>query len=659
MAMVGGTLIYLDRRMPGTPAPVMPIALLIGGALVFGLVAAGSRRPPGTGGTRPVERFPNDFALPRGTISSLVRGLGVAAVTAGVYAVFGYSPLVLGGWIAAMVLAGESLAVDRRPTPAADRLGPGEWAFLAAVVAGLACLLLPHLASMPYEFSTDEIYSTATVRDFQSGRERDPFGLVQWWGLPAMWFAVAGLTAHAVGASIESMRLVSALTGLAAIVPLYVWVRAVLGRGTARLATLLFAFGNAYIAWGRIALHQNSPVLVLCVALALLAVGLRDRCPLRVFLGGIALGLGFHTYPSGQILLFIWAAVLVAAVVTGSASIRSVGAVGALSGFGALLAIGPMLVTISTSWSAFLMRARAIAISNPEAVERLGVMLRVDPGTAASENTIRAMLSFNGPYPYVTYTNPGNGFVDPVMGVLLWLGLALALARPHRLGTLVCAIGFAAVYTIGFLTEGAPVHGRLLVALPFVAALGAVAVRRIGVAIAPGEGGAVVRRRLGIAFAAGFIALNLGIYRNYVGDQITRGRNDEVTAIGRSMGVGVASPGPMGRFLGREPRWDPNTLAVLVTGEDNPVFDWADEKAWRDWMAFFSDPSAVVVVPDVASFTEVLPTEFRRGGWSGAVLFMRTDAWNRERDLLYARYPNLTHRTITDSRRLIEVRVAR
>lgn len=660
VAALGSVLIYLDDRIPGDPVAPAPIIALLAGAVAFAIAARRERRPDVAVDPGPTGAIPAGLEIPPASRRGLGTAVVLCAVTTTVYAVFGYNPLVLAGWLGAWVVASRALWSGRGTAAAHTRLVAGEIWFLAAVMAGLAVLVLPYLATLPYEFSTDEIYSSGTVRDFADGRVTDPLGLVRWWGLPALYFALAGAVGNVIGTSIEAIRALTAVTAIVTILPFYLWIRTLHGRNTATLATLLLAFAHAFIGWGRIALHQNSPVLVLTVAMALLSVGMRDRCPVKILWGGIALGLGFHTYPSGQIIVVIWTAALGAAVVLRSTSWKTVAPIAALSGLGFLLAVAPMLVNMVGSWTAFTARAQAVAMSNPAALELMGRHLGLtDAATIMRENLIRGLLSFNGAYPYVTYFNPGHGFIDPATGVLLWLGVAFALTRLRHFGLALAVVGFGAIYAVGFLTEGAPVHGRLLVALPFVAVLAAEALGVLGRAIAPGGDAASLRHRLAGAFILAFVILNLAIFRNYVHDQVRRARSDAVTAIGRSLGVGVEMTSPLGRFFGQEPRWQPGSLVLLITDEQYPVFRWADEEAWKTWMGFFSDESRVEILPDVSAFVDVPEAAFLNGFWNRAILYMRREVWERDQAALLAAYPDLRHEPLTSNRQLVTVFVSR
>ena len=664
----GGFRLHAEVRGAGDPVGMAPVIAVAVAALAFALVEARRTRPgrmsAGDAGVfqgNGLDRIPAGLEVPRGGRRRLGGALGLGLAGSALYGALGFGTVVLAAWMASLVLAVAALWPFRRgPGPGDDRTTPGEALFLAAVMGVLALLVLPYAASMPFEISTDEIYSTAEVRDFAAGRSDNPLGLAGWWGLPALQFAVLAVIGVVTGTSIEAMRLVSGLVAVATVIPFYLWVRSLNGRTTAIVATAMLAASHSFIGWGRIALTQNVPVLLFAVGAALLAIGLRRGCALRVLLGGMALGFGWYTYPSAQILILVWGALLLSAVVLRTDRARDLAPAAALSLVGFALVALPMFVNVFTQWDAFTMRADAVSIMNPEAVALMGGRMGLEnPEAIVRENLLRGLLSFNGAYPYVTYYNPRAGFIDPVSGALLWLGVGIALVRIRDIGLRLPLIGFLGVYVAGLLTEGAPVHGRLLIGVPCVAILSATAFLRIGRALVPDPARGRARRRLTVAFLGLFVILNLTMFRGFVGAQLASGTNDVATAIGRTLGVGVEAVNPLARFFGQAPSWDPRTLVVLLDDPANPLYNWADREAWVTWAAFFSDPRRVFHLTDAAEFHAAAPGEYANGFWTDAVLFMRTSTWERERDVLTARFPGLRQEYITDNHRISAVYVSR
>ena len=80
------------------------------------------------------------------------------------------------------------------------------------------------------------------------------------------------------------------------------------------------------------------------------------------------------------------------------------------------------------------------------------------------------------------YSNHGHGFVDPLTGILLWIGVAVLGIRVIRRradeGVLLALSGFLILWlSFAFIVNKAPNYTRLLVTLPFVAYLVTEAVR--------------------------------------------------------------------------------------------------------------------------------------------------------------------------------------
>ncbi len=665
-ASYGVVSLALITAAPGDPFPVLQVAAILLGAALFALGSDdGGAAPEGgrLGRTDAPEgraRFePWAGGIPGAARRRLAGALALAVGVAVLYGTRGYHPLLLLGWVASWLLATHALwPFRRRPEPGA-RLTAGELGFLGALVVAASLLFFPYLDALPYEISTDEIYFTGSVRAFAEGAERNPLGLAPWWSLPSLHFASVSWLAPAIGTSIEAMRLVSGLTALLILAPFYLWIRALHGRTVATVATVLLPFAHAFIPWGRVALHQNAPVLLLAVAIALLTTGMRDRCPVKVLWGGIALGLGFYTYPSGQILIVMWLLVLAALYLARAAPGRAVLPVAALSLLGFTLVIGPMVANALIDFGRFTERAEAIAITNPAVLERLGELWGLDAaGDVVRENLKRGLLAFNGRYPYVTYFNPDHPLLDPATGTLLWLGLGLAAVCLRHPGLLLAVIGFLAVYLPNLLTEGAPVHGRLLLALPLVAVLSAEALVRFVRVVIPAR----IRSRESWLRGAALVAivlLNLHIFHEFARHQMTTGRNDAVTAIGRTLGGGIELEGPLKRFFGQGKTWPPRHHVFFVSEEEAPIFLWAGPHDWHAWISFFSDSALVHEVPDVDAFLAPDTGPSSLFFWDRLTLFLPTRVWERNAARLLERHPHLERTTITPNRRLTAIEIQR
>ena len=108
------------------------------------------------------------------------------------------------------------------------------------------------------------------------------------------------------------MRLLHALVGLLAVAATYALFRQLMPRGWAFLASLLVGFSHAMFMISRLAMRENTAVLLLVVALALLLWGLRENHELATFLGGVVAGLGFYVYYPARVAFPIWVVFLIA-----------------------------------------------------------------------------------------------------------------------------------------------------------------------------------------------------------------------------------------------------------------------------------------------------------------------------------------------------------
>ena len=160
------------------------------------------------------------------------------------------------------------------------------------------------------------------------------------------------------------------------------------------------------------------------------------------------------------------------------------------------------------------------------------------------------------------YPNYGHGFLDPLMGILLWVGVAivgLGLIRRRRddEGALLMLGGFVALWlAFALLVNKAPNYTRLLITLPFVAYLVVEALRWAtnrwrSVRYAP-------QLIVGV-FVVAVVALNVSAARDYV-------------QLGRKQGEPIGSTG---RFAAA--RDDvPGQKFYVASSETQPYYEWGN-----------------------------------------------------------------------------------
>jgi hypothetical protein len=215
------------------------------------------------------------------------------------------------------------------------------------------------------------------------------------------------------------------------------------------------------------------------------------------------------------------------------------------------------------------------------------------------------------------YVNPGHGFVDPVTGILLWLGVgvvAVGLIRRRREdeGALLMLVGFLVLWlSFAFAVNKAPNYTRLLVTLPFVAFFVVESLRwlvdrwrsmRYGPPVVVG------------AFVAALVVWNLSIGWDFI--QQGRREGDPIGSTGRYVHAHENVPGQK---------------YFVATSDVRPYYVWGNDTASRERILLFSPKVTPQVVDPQAlqQFSAAPPF----------ALLMRREVWQPAAAQLADRYP--------------------
>lgn len=436
-------------------------------------------------------RFPTGAVKDRVSKETIFRVALAAGAAGGLISLVryhekGYSDSMLLLWLVGLVglsvfLWSKSVALPR--IARIDLLAP------AGLAVAFAPLYLISLYEKPVQVSSDEVAIIGVSDYFTEARNVDPFGPSYYLGRPTMLFLAWGRLGELLGGlDLYHMRLLHALFGLLTLAACYALFVQLLPRGWAMFATAVVGVSHSMLMISRLAMRENTAVLVEVVALALLLWGLRNNHLFVTFWGGVIAGLGFYVYFPSRAAFPIWLAFLVvlALVLRRSFPLQRLGLLAAAALAGFVLMAGPIVI------------AEANANLPPEAqpqkdslmIYKLGrdkqwqwmgtptfaeaYKINVKWGLSAFNNKIRD-------HGFI-YDNLGHGFVDPLTGILLWFGVGLIGVRLVRRraaeGPLLAIVGFLILWvSFAFVVNKAPNYTRLLVTLPFVAYLVAVAVR--------------------------------------------------------------------------------------------------------------------------------------------------------------------------------------
>jgi hypothetical protein len=560
----------------------------------------------------------------QGPLAALVLGLALGVGSLVWYDRSGYSRGMLWAWLASLALLAAFFGSRSRAVPRIARLD-------VAVAPALALLFSPlyllALYRWPVQVSSDEVAVLNVSRDYGMRHHVDLFGLSEYLARPALLFVAWGKMGHLLGGvNLYHMRLLEACFGLVGIAASYALFRQLLPRGWAICASCLVGFSHSYLVISRLAMRENTALLAEVIALALLLWGVRHDNELASFLGGIVAGLGFYVYYPSRATFPLWVLFLVAAAVMyrHRFPLRSLARLGAIGALGFVLMAGPIHI------------AENGAPLTEQKPQRETLMIYKD-GRRVQRDWVFAKSTWDGYWINVKnglgtfndrvidhgwiYKNPGHGFVDPLTGLLLWLGVGVVGIRLFRrragpeslllLGSfLILWLSFA------FVVNKSPNYTRLLVTVPFVAYLVTEALRWLA-----GRWRSVPRA--GTVIAVGLVGLiaiwNLTIAWDFI--QAGKRTGDSIGSTGRYVTAHAGIPG----------------IHFYMSADDNgnnAYYDWGNNGLTPERLRVFAaDDSQIgnAVNPyDLQNFAA--PPPF--------AIFMRRPLWQTVATTFAARYPH-------------------
>jgi 4-amino-4-deoxy-L-arabinose transferase-like glycosyltransferase len=482
LAAAGYAQSLADQRL----TPLRALAVYVGAALLYVL------------STRPRPSPALSSAPPQLALCIDWRLLGWALVFAALaFASLGDNRFTLQGvlpWLLAMALSVWALRAQPAPprTDSAARAGWlrvswGNLALLGAMLAG-AWLRFYRLAELPADLGWDLPYNYADVQSILRGEPQVFFPANM--GREGLFFYLAAGVARIVGLSPYSLRLTSALVGVAAIPAVYLLARTCADRETGLYAVWLLAFSKWHVMLSRSGYRVSLMPLLATLALYGLARGLRRGSARDWAWCGLCTGLGLWSYKAFVFVLPVIAACAALYALLDlrrrptdtrqcawSHSMRQRLLGIALWLLVTIITATPLLRYVVDAPDAYLTRElHAQKLVSSSAVEQ-------SRWAMLGENALTSLWMFN-------YVGDGNsrfgvpfqrhlGFLG---GILFVFGVAGALATPRRDGyalLLVALLGLLAPMTVSMVAHEMPNCFRSSGTLGPVAVLAALALRRI------------------------------------------------------------------------------------------------------------------------------------------------------------------------------------
>ena len=578
---------------------------------------------------------------PLSTPSLMIASLGVGALSALHYFQAGYGLTVVLAWLLTIAVGGYAArqADGERPPP--ELIQRPEWSKALRLILALSPLYLLFLRTIPYQISTDEVVIIMNEAEASARLGWDIFSLSGYFSFPSFIFVVYGWLGRLLGGiDLGSMRTVDALVGLTSIGLFYLLARPLLKERLALAAALLLGTNHALLAISRMAMRNNSALLVVLGGLLFLLNGLKQRRVSWTYVGGAIAGLAFYIYEPARLMLILWLAWLLLMAVgnrtRGKSKLYLRHGLFGLVGFAlvvAPLAAGSLRATENPG--AFDYQREQLLIFRESQLQQQewvgaatlveGIQTNIAQGLAAYNSTMHD----NG---YV-YFNPGHGFVDPLTGILLWVGVLWTVSRlgEKKPEDYLMLVGFVAPWLIfSFVTNKAPSFTRMLITLPFVAYL---TVR--GVEFVAGRYEQLVSQRWpaigrllsGNVLAGGLVAIisiwNLSFYADYV-----------VTGLVERESVGAISRYAEARIA------DDSHAYYIAADQDHNFFGGGEPWHWEELVRFFAGDEVLV---------QSVPTELRGQdlGEGPFTVLMTREVWESNAGCLTSRYPQRQVHSLT------------
>lgn len=270
------------------------------------------------------------------------------------------------------------------------------------------------------------------------------------------------------GVRTESIRLISALAGVATVGAAYLAGRELFGRSIGLAFAFMLAVSRWSINFSRIGMYNALTPMFELLTIAFVARALRRNRLADYVLAGVSLGLGFCFYAAFQLFAVALALFLAYYAVVHWRPPQRLWIGLALMGLTALVVVAPVIV---------------YAVERPDSyfarVQNTSLLARTSPSErlpAAAENLRKHLLMFNVQGdPNGRHNLPGEPMLDPMTAALFVFGIALAVARWRQPFSVLMLLWFALGLLGGVLSLDfeAPQSLRSIAALPAVYLLAA------------------------------------------------------------------------------------------------------------------------------------------------------------------------------------------
>jgi len=586
------------------------------------------------------------------TRSAIIGILGLSLAVFGIisYTTQGFNFLYAGIWLFGIFLVAYTLYVREKSYRVIRIFEKKDFIFLGILFILFIPLYLVRLYDIPWQINTDEVTITQFINDSLEREGKDPLGNSTYFGFPTLTFLVMGYLGKLFGSTdLFAMRMVHALFGIVIVLFSYIFFRAANRNQTFAFAgALLLGFNHSLFAINRMAMWNNPSLLVELAALIFLFIGMRKKSLYYSFIGGIFTGISLYVYYPARTTIFLWALGLLLIILMRwrAPVFQLLFKLSLVCLLGFILIGLPILIGEYKNKNTFTYQREQFLFTDEGQALEMRWTGTDTPKDAIYKNIQNGLLTFNRKITDqgFIYVNNDHGFIDPITGVLLWLGLAVIIFKKRTDGaSIIGASSFIALLLLlAFVITKSPNYTRLLVTLPFVIFLAITALEFLSKIIektierlnAPEKIFPIFKANVLFFVSIMFISiLNLGIFSEFVKKGFAEG--DDV--------------GSTARYV-IERKTMPDHAFYLAADKDNPYYNWGEAYQWNTWFGIF--------VPDTQHY-KILPPEFiaEEPLIPPFTIFMNNHVWERYKNDLVTRFPKLKTTPIKTNGDLLAIEV--
>ncbi|MFZ0544564.1 MAG: glycosyltransferase family 39 protein, partial [Candidatus Promineifilaceae bacterium] len=365
--------------------------------------------------------------------------------------------------------------------PAHPQTEQRSWEIPAVIALTTIALVirLIDLTGHPYIINGSEASIGLDTLAAASGTLQNPFS-AGWLTNPTLPLFILAFPLKLFGASTLGIRLLSPFIGAVTVPALYFSGRRWFGPPVALLASILLTGSHLHIHYSRLGLTNVwDPLLALLVFGLIYAAWLSGRRPTWL-LAGLAVGLTPYLFTTAHLFPFMLPLILLALLLRRPyppGYLRNLAAAGIL----ALVVALPQFLFYRANDVVFMDRANTLGIFQSNWFVEEGTRTGQNSADILAQQFRQALFAFQSGQDTSNAYNPGRPLLSFAPAVFLTIGIGLALWRLRQLRYQLLLIWLGVtLFTAAFLIQSPPSSHRLLIAVPAVYLLIAVALGWLG-----------------------------------------------------------------------------------------------------------------------------------------------------------------------------------